>query len=245
MLTADQLYRVHVENLRSIGAGLEDVYAAAKTAIARGHEDRVQSHQRLYAFLLGAWSECRLLKLIFEPRVFTDAERADILKGKALDRWHIVLEAAYRRHYLIPTAPLEPPALNQADYCRLTALRSVLDADLGVIISLRNRLAHGQWVHVLNSSLSAISSDLMNQLQRDNLLTLKFKASMVESLCACVHDVVVSRPTFERDFDVHFRNIEQLRTNVRTRDYAGWTGLLRKNYSNGQAKRSGGARVGG
>lgn len=75
----------------------------------------------------------------------------------------------------------------------------------------------------------------MKLLRQENLLTLKFKAAMIESLCACIHDIVVSKPTFERDFDAHLRHIEQLRTDVQRRDYSTWERQLADKYVRGQA----------
>jgi len=230
-----KLYKYHTTNLRSVRAGLDDVFSSAKSAIARKRTTSVPTHLRLYAFLLGAWAECRLLKLLYEPKAFTDAERSVVLCNKALDRWHTVLKIAYRRHYRVPKATLAPPALPVTAAERLRVLRSLLDDDLSSIITLRNKLAHGQWVYPLNDALDDVAQDQMDQLRKENLLTLKFKTAMIESLCACIHDLVVSRPTFERDFDTHFRHIEQLRIDTTTRDYSSWQRQLEANYERGQA----------
>src|SRR4051812_42566427 len=110
----DKLYRFHAENLRAVDQGLEDVLSAGRAAIARGRAAAVPTYFRLFAFLMGAWSECRLHKLLLEPHAFTSEERAAIMDCTALDRWRKVVEVAYRKHYKIPTAKLRPPALPQS-----------------------------------------------------------------------------------------------------------------------------------
>lgn len=236
MKPPEKLYQFHAENLRTVGAGLDDVLILARSAIARKRTASVSTHLRLYAFLLGAWSECRLLKLLYEPNAFTDAERKVVLNKKALERWKAVLEAAYRRHYGIPRARLKPPALPVTAAERLQKLRSILDDDLSSIITLRNKLAHGQWAYPLNDALNDVAEAQMKLLRKENLLTLKFKAAMIESLCACIHDIVVSKPTYERDFDDHLRHIEQRRTDVQRRDYSTWERQLIDKYVRGQAE---------
>lgn len=235
MKSPEKLYKYHSKNLRAVGAGLEDVLASARSAIARGHPKSVATHLRLYAFLLGAWSEARLLKLLYEPQAFNVDERKSVLGEQALLRWHAVLEAAYRRHYGIPNAALRPPALPATASGRLQTLQAVLDEDLSSIITLRNKLAHGQWAYPLNDALDDVAEPQMKRLRQENLLTLKFKASMIDSLCACIHDIVVSKPTFERDFDNHLRHIAQLRMDLVQRKYAAWERKLVDKYKRGQA----------
>ncbi len=235
MKPPEKLYQFHAENLRAVGAGLDDILVLARSAIARRRKASAATHLRLYAFLLGAWAECRLLKLLYEPNAFDDAARRSVLSKKALLRWHAVLEVAYRRHYGIPRARLKPPALPVTAAERLQKLRSILDDDLSSIITLRNKLAHGQWAYPLNDALNDVAEAQMRMLRQENILTLKFKAAMIESLCACIHDIVVSKPTFERDFDAHFRHIEQRRTDVQRRDYSTWERQLTDKYVRGQA----------
>ena len=232
--SADKLYRFHSENLRAVAAGLDDVSASARVALARRHSKSVATHLRLYAFLLGAWAEARLLKLLYEPNAFTEDERRSVLGKNALDRWHAVLEAAYRRHYKIPNASLQPPALPVTASGRLQTLRAVLDNDLSSVITLRNKLAHGQWAYPLNDALDDVAEAQMKLLRQENLLSLKFKSAMLDSLCACVHDIVVSRPTFERDFDGHFRHVEQLRADIMRRSYSDWERTLIEKYQRGR-----------
>jgi hypothetical protein len=236
MKSLEKLYQFHADNLRAVRAGLDDVLASARSAIARKRTSSVSTHLRLYAFLLGAWAEARLVKLVHEPSVFNSDERKAVLAKKALPRWHAVLEAAYRRHYNIPRATLGPPALTVTASARLQKLQEVLDDDLGSVITLRNRLAHGQWVYPLNEALDDVAEPQMKQLKQENLLTLKFKAAMIDSLCGCIHDIVVSKPTFERDFDGHFRHIEQLRIDLKRRSYTKWENSIVAKYEQGRAK---------
>jgi len=211
MRTPEKLYEFHTENLRSVAEGLDNVFAAARWAIATQRKAADPTYVRLYAFLMGAWAECRLLKLLYEQKAFTDVERTRVLAEKALERWTRVVDIAFRRHYGIPTAKLAPPALPATAAVRHQLLNDVLTVDLQAVIRLRNKLAHGQWVYPLNDSLDDVAQEQMDALRTETILSLKQKAALVESLCAAVHDLVISKATFERDFDYHFRQIEQTR----------------------------------
>jgi hypothetical protein len=234
--TPDRLYHFHVDNLRAVRAGLDDVLAAARRAIASRRESSIATHLRLYAFMAGAWAECRLLKLLYERQAFSDDERRVVLAETALARWTKVVEIAFRRHYGIPAASLEPPALPKTAHARLQILTDVIRDDLRSIITLRNKLAHGQWVYPLTDDLTDVAQEQMDALRLETLFSLKQKASLIESLCASVHDLVVSLPTFERDFDNHFVRIEQTRRNLIAKDYGKWVTQIRARHDRGQAE---------
>ncbi len=188
MTAPDRLYGFHVANLRAVRTGLDDVLAAGRRAIALRRESSIATHIRLFAFMIGAWAECRLLKLLYEPDAFSDDERQVVLDEGALDRWMKVVEVGFRRHYRIPAASLQPPALPKTAHARFQILNSVIRDDLRAIITLRNKLAHGQWAYPLADDLADVAQQQMDALRLETLLSLKQKASLIESLCASVHD---------------------------------------------------------
>jgi hypothetical protein len=176
---------------------------------------------------------------LYEPGAFRESDRQEILKETALDRWFRVLDIAFRRHYGIAAAPLTPPALPSTAFFRLQVLIDVLDKDLRFVIVLRNKLAHGQWAYPLNEELNDVAQDQMNALRTENMLSLKQKAGLIEALCDSIHDLVVSQPTFDRDFDRHFRRLAQLRVNLRHKSYERWCAQIEARYNRGREARAG------
>jgi uncharacterized protein with von Willebrand factor type A (vWA) domain len=113
----------------------------------------------------------------------------------------------------------------------------MLTNDLRPIVQLRNKLAHGQWVYPLNDAGKDIAQAQMDALRVENLLSLQFKKSLISALSDAIHDLVVSRPTFERDFDRHFRVIVETRRNLQTREYSSYAKVLRDKYKRGKTKK--------
>ena len=64
MKSSETLYKFHVANLRFVSNGLNHIFRSARNAIACGNQNLVSTHVRLLLFILGAWSEVRLLKLL-------------------------------------------------------------------------------------------------------------------------------------------------------------------------------------
>jgi len=234
-----KLYQFHVANLREIDRAIERVARSLRAAVSQGDEIAVSSFMRLYALLLGAWAECRLRKLVYEPKGFDDPERGTICaENTQLKQWQKAVEVAFRRQYKVPKAPITAGVLPHSAHSRYEALSDTLAKDLGSIIELRNKLAHGQWVYPLNNDGDDVAQEQMDALRVENLLSLQFKKRLLESLSAAIHDLVVSRPTFERDFDNHFRLIVETRRNLQNRDYNTWAEGMRQKYQRGKAERS-------
>ena len=220
MKPPEKLYKFHVANLRSVSEGLDHVFRSARNAIARSDMSVIRTYIRLLSFLLSTWSEVRLLKMLYEPNGFSPADRDRILKATALDRWLLAVEVAFRRHYGIQREALRPPKLPSTAYLRHTTLKQILQNELHGIITMRNKLAHGQWKYPLNEAMNDVAQEQMDDLRNETVLSLTQKVKLLDILCQVIHDLAVSRPTFERDWDMHFRRLEQTRTNIERKSYA-------------------------
>jgi len=234
-----KLYTQHVANLRELEAALGNVARLARAAIASNDPHRsLRTLLRLYAFLVGAWAECRLRKLLYEENGFTDLERAPILGQKTQqDQWEFLVDAAFRKHHALPKAELNERTLGVAHAARRTALLSALQNELRIVIEIRNKLAHGQWIYPFNSEGTKVEPDKYQLINQENLLSLEFKLALIGHLADAVHDLVVSPRTFERDFEGHFKKLFQVQTNLKRRDYAKYEQSLVNSKEAARAKR--------
>ena len=239
MKTRDKLYQFHTANLCAVSAALDRVAASTRNAIARNVAPEVDVFTRLYATLLGTWAECRLAKLLYHRTAYNDAD-CQIVRSQSthLDRWHKVVELAFRKHYAIPHAALSAHTLTHSANARYATLSALLNDDLRFVITLRNKLAHGQWVYPLNENWDDVAQEQMDALRTNNLLTLNFKKTILDALLNAIADLAMSLPTFERDFDNHYRQIQNAQRDLRTRSFAKYTASLQSKYQRGRAKRA-------
>jgi len=233
----DKIYQFHVANLRAVEAGLERVSRTLRHAVASEDEHAIQTDLRLYALLLAMWGECRLWKLLYEP-AFSDADRA-LYRAESghLEKWKKVVEIAFRQHYGVPRASLSTVTLPHSAFARYTALIDLLSDELSAIITLRNKLAHGQWIYTFNEQGESIAQAQMAALRNENALTIQLKRGLIQYLIDTIHDLKVSKKTFERDFDEHFRAIEQLRTQLTKKSYDKYAEKMTSRLKRGQVKR--------
>lgn len=238
MVSDDKLYKFHVANIRSVEIALDNATLSARKAISEENISATESFVRLYALLLGAWTENRLKKLLFENNGFSPAERSRVVALETqLEQWKKVVELAFRKHYQAPYAELSDSTLPFSAFARYRSLMELLENDLRPIIEVRNKLAHGQWVYPLNSEGTDVEQNKYQLLNNENLPSLQYKKSLISSLSDIVHDLVVSLPTFERDFDKNYKRITNTRSNLRIRSYDGYVRLLVRKRREGVSKR--------
>ena len=102
---------------------------------------------------------------------------------------------------------------------------------------MRNKLAHGQWKYPLNGKMKDVAQKQMDALRLENVLSLTQKVKLIDILCSVVHDLTVSKPTFERDWDKHFKQFEQTRTNINRKSYKKWEAQILARYKRGRERR--------
>lgn len=216
-----KLYKAHVANLRELDIALKNTARLARAEIAsRDPQKSLRTLLRMHAFLIGAWAESRLCKLLHEEFGFDEVERMTVLGKKTqLEQWQCTVDLAFRKHRNVRSAPLDARSLGVDYAARRDALLDVLDKELRIIIEIRNKLAHGQWIYPLNNQGTATESDKYQLINKENLQSLQFKRALIEHLANAVHDLVVSPTAFKRDFESHFAKLLQVRTNLITKDY--------------------------
>jgi hypothetical protein len=239
-LNTEDLYRAHVKNLRAVETACAHIYLELKRCLAIQQVAAADALLKTFVLLIGAWSEVRLQKLFHENNGFSDAERSRILAlDTKLEQWKVALEIGFRRRYGVPNAILSKQSLPPTAFLRYQEINRLIDNDLRPIIEIRNKLAHGQWARTLNSEMTDISPAMMALLNSENALSANFKKKIIEALSRIVNDLIVGGIAFDRDFDIHYRVLEQTRTNLKTRVYEEWVLLLQTNFKRGSARRQG------
>jgi hypothetical protein len=227
----DALFRAHLANMRSLDRAFAVAARECRAAIARGDQRVVDALTNTCGLLLGARLENRLYRLLYEPNGFNEQQRMRVLAGGSLDQaWlRIVDEAFAARRGLRPSQV--PRQLGFTDAARRRILRDMIEHQLAPLITLRNILAHGQWSRALSLDKKEISSQRTRQLRVNRLWHLQIKANLVDHLVRLLHDLVVTKDAFERDFDRHWKDLESARRRLELDGYRRWEATLSEKYA--------------
>jgi hypothetical protein len=187
-------------------------------------EEREQTYvyTKILSHLVNSWAEVRLMKLIYEAGAFSGIEKTEIITRRKLEgKWTTALNTAFCNAFDVKNQNNISNQTNVPYTARIrhAALLQIITGSLVESSAIRNRIAHGQWKHALTNDLVKINRSLTNGLRRENILVLQFRLEMFKSLAQIIHDLAVSKPTFQRDFDANYKKIEEQQRNAENIDY--------------------------
>lgn len=233
-------YPEHCENLRLIEGAISSVQRTSRDYISKKDEKNSEIYTKILAYLINCWAEVRIIKLIYEQNAFTESEIIQILnpslnpkkwKNSSLnDKWKNSLKIAYYRSF-------QPTNASQINDIRYSKLLEIIDNQLLPSAEIRNRLAHGQWKFAFTNDLLRINQDLTNKIIDDNILKIQLRYKIFKDLSQIIHDLAVSTPTFERDFNDNFRKIEEKIQQMNNKKYDVYVNTLVSKRENGQGKK--------
>ncbi len=116
-LPNNKKYKYHVKNLHTIEVALLNTALSTKDAIRKQNTKAITSFTRLFSFLLGAWIETRLKKLIYEKDAFSKSQIEEILnENSQFDQWIKLIEVSFKKHYKVKSISKENMELKSFAY---------------------------------------------------------------------------------------------------------------------------------
>ena len=196
----------------------------------------IDAYTRLLSHLVNTWAEVRLLKLVNEKGAFSDSERVQILSIENLtNKWHKALSISLRKAYSLSPSNSNFPTTAELRY---EALERLIEEDLLESSQVRNRVAHGQWMYAFNEDCTNPNPELTLKIHSENIVKLQMRKKLLGGLSQLVHDLAISRPTFERDFDKNSKVVKEQQRNLHKRSYDKYVESMIAKYNRGRSVRA-------
>ena len=237
MRTDKDLYRFHVLNSRKIKSSIKLIETQTREIICVGNKNDIKNMESTYLLLIAIWAESVFNKVLYEPNGFSPKDRLFITGNgqniSQVDKWEKLVEISFRKHYKIPHAALQSHNLPHSAFSRYETLNKIIENELKPIITLRNGLAHGQWLYIFNTKGDEIVTDQMRMRSKENFLSLKQKKNLLNHFFKIIIDLIVSKSTFNRDFDETYLIIEHTLLRIDRNSYSDYISKLQIKYKNG------------
>lgn len=237
------MYDKHCQNLNEIEKAIKIIEKDINNAIRYKRVLEEKIYTKLLCALMVSWLEIRLLKLINEKSdfnnknsmtIFKDNEIQKILKASSLlDKWLVSLNIAAKKSYKIK---LNKNLLivnnynNQKTFeLKHKLLVKILKNEFSPTINTRNKIDHGQLMYAYKNYPNEFSTENTMELNKINIVSLRCKKAIFKNISNIIHDLTVSKKTFERDFDLYFKKIESYKTDIEKMNYDNYrTKLINK-----------------
>lgn len=234
------MYAEHCKNLIEVENGISRIELDLRRFISMDDVKNEYTYTRILSQLITSWAEVRILKVLHEQNAFTQTEIDGILQKRNVtlqSKWEDSVELAFVKAYSLNSALPIAPQLNAMNQARYNRIMDLIVNDLSLSITLRNRIAHGQWRVALTSNLKSVSTILTQQIANENIVTLQLKKKILLGLALIINDLSVSPTTFERDFNKHYRLVDENRINLHNRNYSNYRTNMILKYQRGLVKR--------
>ncbi len=235
-MKANIIYKNHCKNLEVLEKAISLIEKNIKDSIKTRNEVSEKIYTRILCTFIVSWLEMRLLKLINEvedyknllsKKIFEKQEIIEILKGNTLlDKWKITLNFSAVKAYNVK---LNKDHLKIQDFCgqktfslRYNSLISIIDNEFKPIITIRNRVDHGQIKYAYENTPISFSQDITTDINKLNLIQLRNIMKIFKNIANMIHDLTVSKKTFERDYDQYstiIDNVKMINTDAEYKKY--------------------------
>jgi hypothetical protein len=162
--------------------------------------------------------EVELNILLFESTNYTEKflDCTNLASLSECDRWTNLTTYFFKEQYLKGNQKREitETTIGDTNYHRYCTLTELINNDLKPYIELRNRIAHGQWAVAFNISSTDTNQKITQKawtLSKKDLILLK---AFIENLPKLLKQLIVSKRTFERDYDRYMNRINLAKKDV-------------------------------
>lgn len=227
------LYEAASKNHREVEKALTQLERAIKRCIRDNDSAAVTSLTPAQLLLVSIKAESRMIKILHQPGGFTAGEREQVLaEDQAIERWRSMIEVAFRKHFKIKPRNRLEDGLDHDSLAKRATLHGLIDDELKLVISLRNKLAHGQWVYPFNSAWTAVEGAALSDLKSETCLSIQHRDNLVTQLGNAVTQLVDSTTAFEKSFDGYFDRIRDNRRHLAEDNYEDWCASIRRTKVN-------------
>lgn len=179
MMDKSDYYKYYQSNIEFLDSEIAQVKKAAQTAIGKktweeksetdpkqiaATEKEIRACTRLYTFLICSWFEACLMKILYENSsvAFSETDITLIRNLKSMDmKWKTCFSIAVCKSYgfsysgdIDHGSNFLTGSIEQQNYWDVYSLF----VDISDAITIRNRLAHGQWEVQFNSSNTKVAN---------------------------------------------------------------------------------------
>ncbi|MDX8123095.1 hypothetical protein SKZ59_15030 [Janthinobacterium sp. GMG2] len=206
------LYMLQSTNVRALGATLNSVSKDINFCIKKNDDFQVSLKTKILALIYSAWSEAQFLQITCTPSGFTFAE-IDAIKAKKerngiAKGWDLMLNFAMGK---------------VGDETQQIGLRQRLEKLLELVAKyieepsiIRNKIAHGQWVHALNGKNTKENPQLTAELQSLDPVEVLKMVEVHKYLGFIVRDLVQSpKEGFDKNYTKNIEDLEKFEKETR------------------------------
>lgn len=150
-------------------------------------KDLFQLHvkTKYYAMLYSSVSESQFVQILYTPNGFRYSEIVEIKKQRNIvDSWNSMIDIAFKK-----VGKVEQ---NSDLKKKSEKIKKIIDEYIRKPQELRNKIAHGQWIHALNSENTKENIDTTKRIENLDVVQISIWFEVHQYLCFIIRDLIQS-----------------------------------------------------
>jgi hypothetical protein len=142
-------------------------------------------------------------------------EKVNLINKSLVEKWVSLIEYFFKDKYMKnQRRKLTKLNIGDTNFHRYESLIEIINEDLTTFIEMRNRLSHGQYAAALNYKADNINTHITKQLWTLSKKEIMFLRIIVKNLPTLIKLLIISKPTFERDYDKYIFRIQKAKNDA-------------------------------
>jgi hypothetical protein len=204
-MTNDEIKKLHIvqtKNVKYLKKAMKNLTMDINNSLLKGDDFKVGIKTKFYCLLYSALSESQFLQILYTPYGFMYSEIEKIQKGNAIfDKWKLMVDLAIKKN---------------GDYTTNTDLEDKRGKLKSIICEyiegpqlLRNKIAHGQWIHALNRKNTKENKNITLKIENLNVVEISKWFEVHQYLCFIIRDLIQSPSKgFHNNYWVNLTSLE-------------------------------------
>lgn len=201
-----ELYKLQSCNVRKLNQVKDSLIRDINFYLRKSDDFQVEVKTKLLAILYVAWSEAQFIQIVYTPFAFSPSEIDEIKNIKnnngLAKGWEKMVDLALQK--------VGKWSKNSDLHNRRKKLFEIIKNYIYYPSILRNKIAHGQWFHALNTENTAENIDLTKKLAELDSVELDKRFEVHKYLGLIIRDLVQSpKKGFHQNYWVRMTALER------------------------------------
>lgn len=179
------LYVLQSKNVRRLKKVQKSLVKDINFYLQKNDDFQVEIKTKLLALLYCTISEAQFIQILHTPSGFSYAEITQIKNQRSItESWKLMIDLAMDK---------VGDWRNNADLNgRRNKLHEIIKTYIEEPHGIRNKIAHGQWIHALNSNNTKENEEITQKINSLNVVSLTIWAEVHQYLALIIRDLIQS-----------------------------------------------------
>lgn len=197
-----ELQKIQSRNVRHLKKVQKNLTMDINNSLLKADSFKVSLKTNFYSLLYSSLSEAQFVQILYTPYGFREREINRIKAERAIfKQWALMIDIALSK---VGNHTQNQDLIAKRDY-----LLGIVEEFIEKPQLVRNKIAHGQWLHALNNPMTGENTDTSSAIAALNVVEISKWFEVHQYLCFIVRDLIQSPSKgFHNNYWKHYTELE-------------------------------------